>query len=154
TASLSVPGAAEQDRTATVCARTADGYVAPVMWAGPLTGFNLATPVIPLYAIPASSKYLQFNYASEFTDGSSMYFVNSQVYKQVPTAPAYSFTPRNLAKVTVEEKTGTTEGSLGDWEIGPGSSCHDYGFDLSPGAPASRLTQYVSAGRWDVSYLP
>ncbi len=152
TSTLAVPGAAEQDRTGTVCARMIDGYVAPVMWAGPLYGFGLSHPV-PLYAVPVTSKYLQFSYATQFAAPTGMYYVAAQADGRVPASPKYPFSARDLAKVTVEQKTGTTAGGPGGWEIGPGSSCNDYGFDLSPGDAASRLTQYVSAGKWTVSLL-
>lgn len=152
TAALDVPGAVEQDRTGTVCAQLEDKYWAPVMWAGPLYGYGLSS-VIPLYAVPVTGHYLQFNYASQFAAAGAMYFVDGQANGRIPARPGYSFARADLAKVTVEAKAGTSAGGLGGWELGPGSSCNDYTFDMSPGVPSSRLTQYVSAGPWTVDYL-
>ena len=152
TATLAIPGAVEQDRTGTVCARMSDSYIAPVMWAGPLYGYGLSHPV-PLYAVPVASKYLQFNDATQFAAAGDMYYVDAQADGRVPASPKYSFPAGDLAKVTVEQKTGTTAGGPGGWQLGPGSSCNDYGFDLSPGDTDSRLSQYVSSGKWTVSLL-
>jgi hypothetical protein len=122
------------------------------MWAGPLYGYGLSHPV-PLYAVPVTSKYLQFNYATQFAGPARMYYVNAEATGRVPASPRYKFSAGDLARLTVEQKTGTTMGGPGGWQIEPGSSCNDYGFNLSPGDTGSRLTQYVSAGKWTVSLL-
>ena len=154
TEALTVPGAVEQDRTGTVCARMIDDYVAPVAWAGPLYGYGLGQrQPIPLYEVPVTAKYIQFNDASQFSAAGGMYYVEAEADGRLPYSPTYSFAARDLAKVTVEEKSGTTAGGPGAWQLSPGTSCNDYGFDLSPGQTSSRVTQYVSAGKWTATYL-
>jgi hypothetical protein len=156
---LAVSSAVQQDRTATVCARSDYGapgaaysYV-PVASIGPDGTYTGPTP---LYVTATASKYVRFGYQADYKAAGAEYYVADESHAGIPAAPKYQFGESGLARVTLAARTGSSNGDTSFFGIGSGLACHDYGFGAGPTVMAlpGSLTQYVSAGPWDATFFP
>jgi len=156
---LTVSSAVQQDRTATICARTDYGppgaaysYV-PVAFTGP-DGTDIGPT--PLYVTATTSKYTRFSYQADYKASGAEYYLARESVSGIPAGPRYTFRKSGLARVTLAARTGASDGSTGFLGIGSGLACHDYGFDAGPMPMAlpGRVTQFVSAGPWDAEFVP
>ncbi len=103
----------------------------------------------PLYVVPVRAKGFGFGYASTWQTAAASYLISGQSTGGIPGTPHYRATPAGMAKIQLTLRSGDVVGSYEDIRVIRQTSCGVQQF-LPVANPAESLTQYVSAGRYEI----
>jgi hypothetical protein len=115
---------------------------------------------VQLYAVPFRSRDVGFSYLASWAGAQAGYAITGASADGIPGRLGFTQHLGNLARLTLNIRSGVNPASFNLWDIGPGNY---YQALCSPGrlggqmtAPFS-ITQYVTAGEWtsetDTAYV-
>jgi hypothetical protein len=140
TFSLAAPGASDTENTVQAC--VGGSFVAgfPVLVSGPAR---------TLYEVPVRSRDVFFGYASNWQDAAATVLIAGQRRDGMPARPHFSAQLASMARLHLAFRTNTAVGGYSQLRFDNSGSC--YIDQFYPAAAGERRTQYVSAGRWQVT---
>jgi hypothetical protein len=140
TFALAVRGASDTADTVQACV---GGTFVP---GGPVTVFG---PPGSLYETPVRSKDVFLGYASSWQDSAAALLIAGQRRDGLPKRPHFAARLASMARIRLAFRTGTAVGGYSDYRLENNNQCYvqqDY-----PVSTGGRATQYVSAGKWQVT---
>jgi hypothetical protein len=102
-----------------------------------------------LYVVPARPKDLMLGYQSSWKGlPGSQYYPAGASGGGIPASLKFGFSTSDLARVTLQARAGTSQGSSGYFDIGPENACGAAPgfFEATPVAFPSSVTQDVTSG--------
>ena len=137
-----VPGAQLTSRLVQAC--VPGNFVA----GAPIEAGDDATP---LYAVPVRAKGFGFGFASTWQTATASYLTSGQSTGGIPATPHYRATPADMARVQLTMRSGDAVGGYEDIRVIRQTKCGIQQFLPVENPTRESVTQYVSAGRYQIS---
>jgi hypothetical protein len=137
-----VSGAPVNDQV-NACLGTQTGGETPV-FAGGGSG-------VQLYAVPFRSRDVGFSYLASWTGAQAGYAITGSSSDGVPSRLVFTQRLGDLARLTLNVRSGVNPGSFNLWDIGPGNyyqALCPAGVVNGEAAEPFSITEYVTAGEW------
>jgi hypothetical protein len=103
-----------------------------------------------LYAVPVRSPSLTFGYTSQWQGPAARYLVTGRARGGIPRSLRFRGQVAQMAKLTVELRTGTNPGGYNNPILQPNEPC---GIGANLGYDPAMTTEYVTAGSWQASVI-
>jgi hypothetical protein len=140
TFALGVRGASDTGDTVQAC--VGGGFVP----GAPITVFGSPGS---LYEVPVRSGDVSLGYASSWQDPAATLLMAGQRRGGLPRTPHFAARLASMAKIRLAFRTGTAVGGYSQLDLENNNRCSiQQGYPIAAG---QRLTQYVSAGSWQVT---
>jgi hypothetical protein len=138
--SLAVGGASDTGDNVQACVGGSFVPGAPVTVGGPPGS---------LYEVPVRSSDVTFGYASTWQDPAAMVLMAGQRRGGMPARPHFAARLTSMARIRLAFRAGTAVGGYSQLQLESNGSCAVQGGEAV--SAGERLTQYVSAGTWEVT---
>jgi hypothetical protein len=106
---------------------------------------------VQLYAVPFRSRDVGFSYLASWTGAQAGYAITGSSADGIPSRLGFTQHVGDLARLTLNIRSGVNPGTANLWEIGPGNYyqalCSPGQVDGQMTTPFS-ITQHVTAGEW------
>ena len=141
TFSLAARGASDMQDTVQACVGGTFVPGAPVEASGPAGS---------LYEVPVRSSNVFFGYASSWQDSAATLLMAGQRRDGLPARPHFAARPASMARIHLAFRTGTAVGGYSQLLLENNDLCAIQQYSPLNTAGGARLTQYVTAGTWQV----
>jgi hypothetical protein len=138
--SLAVPGASDGQNTVQACVGGSFVPGAPVGVYGPAGS---------LYEVPVRSNDVLVGYASSWQNSAATMLIAGQRRHGLPAKPHFAAHLASMARIRLALRTNTAMGGYSQLQLENNDSCAIQQY--YPVNAGERLTQYVSAGTWQVT---